>query len=146
MVPRSTSWTVTFAPGTTPPPLSRTTPTMFPVSFCACALLQQNMKAISKANSRLLADARVGEHANLVESQGLERLERELIAQLNSMIVVGCQLILSKMIVSVLLRFNLTQIVAQSAGFNPRQRRSSPVSLLAEERRGRIREILSRER
>src|SRR3984957_114727 len=62
------------------------------------------------------------------------------------MIVVGCQLILSKMIVSVLLRFNLTQIVAQSAGFNPRQRRSSPVSLLAEERRFRIREILSRER
>jgi hypothetical protein len=37
----------------------------------------------------------------------LERLERELIAQVNSTIVGACQLILSKMTVSALLRFNL---------------------------------------
>jgi hypothetical protein len=34
------------------------------------------------------------------------------------MIVGGCQLILSKMMFYALLRFNLIQIVAQSAGFN----------------------------
>jgi hypothetical protein len=44
----------------------------------------------------------------------LDRLEKELIAQVNSMVVVVCQLILAKMTYFALLLFNLAQLVAQS--------------------------------
>jgi hypothetical protein len=49
-----------------------------------------------------------------------KRMESAPIAQVNSMIVGVCQLILSKMAYFVILRFNLIQFVAQSARFNLR--------------------------